>query len=505
MKLLKYLSFIYILISSLCNNCAKAQDKIRQKNDSIFSFDDHNVIYPLISNSDRKDKMHAENKYTFQIENLKKADALLEESNLVTVFENVIEEELHKFGRNLREDIQVNYNIKAIYIGPDSLVSFGHRSFFWGMYHAYADHRPVVFSPDMIWLLIMQGLTNHVNNNPEELRSLFVDLDNKANLIVHYSPKNNIITWEDMFLEFPNQIAHFTGDELINTLTSDFTTTSPTDRTISQLSIMAIAEPYFNYWGAISVCGITEVTLEGKPADWEKLLEKAQYIRKYKLDWWIDELEPILKEFVNASQGNVNKEFWQNMIKIRKGEMCGNPDFIDGWIVKFFPFFSNGNSTGLEKISVTDKLASEVFKIDLNYFFTDGIIKKVIPLEIWAGFIGLRQDKKTLALKPESGWLIRKKDESNLPLSYFFENEDYGKNYFFTVNKIPDELIQLGEADYLTIKFRGKIDIPDKMTQMKIKSLELYGTIADEETNRICKMFPDTKITINDKEYQSEK
>ena len=36
-------------------------------------------------------------------------------------------------------------------------------------------------------------------------------------------------------------------------------------------------------------CGISKINLEGTLEDWEKILEKTNKLRKYELDWWIDE------------------------------------------------------------------------------------------------------------------------------------------------------------------------------------------------------------------------
>ena len=52
-------------------------------------------------------------------------------------------------------------------IDGDSLIFFGTNSFYKGMINAYASHRAVVLSPDVIWLLISQGFAAHVNLNSE--------------------------------------------------------------------------------------------------------------------------------------------------------------------------------------------------------------------------------------------------------------------------------------------------------------------------------------------------
>ena len=46
--------------------------------------------------------------------------------------------------------------------------------FVGAVHQAYADHRPLVLSPDMFWLLICQGVAQHVNVHADGLRSKFV-------------------------------------------------------------------------------------------------------------------------------------------------------------------------------------------------------------------------------------------------------------------------------------------------------------------------------------------
>ncbi len=57
------------------------------------------------------------------------------------------------------------------------------------MYQAYADHRPFVLSPDMIWLLISQGFARHINANQESMRNDLVDFSGKLSLIVRADKK----------------------------------------------------------------------------------------------------------------------------------------------------------------------------------------------------------------------------------------------------------------------------------------------------------------------------
>lgn len=502
-----YIIFICVL-PFLCCKSKSEQPQEQQESepniivsvnyDTIPFVDDSDVIYPKTA-IPYSNKMYADNKISFQIEELEKPDKLLEEKTFSKTIDDIIQCEYIAGRVENKDSSKIESNIRGQYNGSKKLVNYGNNSFFRGMYYAYADHRPFVISPDMIWLLITQGFANHVNNNSEELRELFVDFEDKIGLIVQFDSKDDT-SWEDLFSQFPNMISDFTGNELTNILSNDFTTTTPVTKTVSNIAIMTTFESYFEYWTISIVCGIPHITLEGTPEDWEKVLKKAQYLKKYKLDWWIKELEPILKKFIETSRGNIDKEFWKNMFKISEEGICSMPDIIDGWIVKFYPYLLNGRKTSLETLPSNADLPSEIVKVNLQYQFTDNTNSKTIPLEIWGGFIGLQQDPKTFALKPEIGWFVRKKNAFNSGLAYHFDEYKEHRGLDFTVKEVPIELLKIKRIDYLTIHFTEGIKIPDEMANIKISMLELHGEISEKEIKRIAKMFPRTELHINGEE-----
>ena len=56
-----------------------------------------------------------------------------------------------------------NQRVVAWGIGDKNYASYGQHPFFKGMIDAFADHRPVVLTPDVIWFLICQGFAHYVN------------------------------------------------------------------------------------------------------------------------------------------------------------------------------------------------------------------------------------------------------------------------------------------------------------------------------------------------------
>ena len=446
----------------------------------------------------------AQNGITFEVEQLSKPEKLYPVASPDEIYRYLMLFDNESTIRITEKDIwKPPFNVIAKSESPDSLLYFGYNSFFCGMYQAYADHRPFVLSPDMIWLLINQGFAQHVNANHESLRKYFVNFSGKESLIVQSNKKlkDPSLLWEEIFPQFTEQIRKEVGGNLVETLTCNFSTTTSLEKTVSEITIMETVKSYFEFITIMIVCGIPEITLEGTPQDWEKVLNKARGLKEYKLEWWISELEPLLEEFVKASKGQVDKSFWRNMFKYHSQKQYGAPNIIDGWIVKFFPYDKEGRRNNLKQLEGRNCLPDEIVKVDVKYqeVYTDAV--KETPLEFWAGFIGLEQNSKNFALRPQIGWMVRKKDVNNdglkNKLSADAQNNGWGSGINIRVKEFPTVLLELKEIKRLDIQFIDKIDIPDEISKIKIESLTLYGKITKEGIERIKKLLPDTDIKIN--------
>ena len=446
----------------------------------------------------------AQNGITFEVEQLSKPEKLYPVTSPDEIYRYLMLFDNESTIRITEKDIwKPPFNVIAKSESPDSLLYFGYNSFFCGMYQAYADHRPFVLSPDMIWLLINQGFAQHVNANHESLRKYFVNFSGKESLIVqsHKKLKDPSLLWEEIFPQFTEQIRKEVGGHLVETLTCNFSTTTSLEKTVSEITIMETVKSYFEFITIMIVCGIPEITLEGTPQDWEKVLNKARGLKEYKLEWWISQLEPLLEEFVKASKGEVNKDFWRNMFKYHSQKKYGAPDIIDGWIVKFFPYDKNGRRNNLKQLEGGNSLPDEIVKVDLKYLEVrnDTIIET--PLELWSGFIGLQQNKDNFALRPQISWMIRKKDIGNKgllsKLRVEAQEEGIGSGISIKVKEFPPVLLELKEIKSLQIEFTNEIDIPNELSEVKIGKLELSGKIAGKGIERIKELFPNTEIKIN--------
>lgn len=161
-----------------------------------------------------------ENKVTFQIEALDKPENLLATIPFHELIKGLMLSDLG-FGKSQylkKEHLIANHLIANSKI-PENLVDFGYHAFFNGLHCAYAEHRPFVLSPDMIWLLILQGFANHIKNNSEKLRHLFVNFEGKLTLVVQddrIDIDNLDSPWELIFPEFTDKIKQHINPELVN-------------------------------------------------------------------------------------------------------------------------------------------------------------------------------------------------------------------------------------------------------------------------------------------------
>lgn len=296
---------------------------------------------------------------------------------------------------------------------------------------AFCDHRPLVISPDAVWLLVAQGLANHVNVNAEELRPKFVKQSDKITIAVRRddfikgTPEN---PWPEVFGEFTSQIREHLGATTHDLLLPKFSTTGATERAAAEVVLLDAMQSFFSY-DFHSLCGIPQIVLEGTEDDWAMLAERTRGLGRFGLEWWTDTLAPILDEFVAASRGATSVQFWQSIYKLN--HESGGP-YITGWITAFFPYLKDWQTgraerknewlekggNGLQKLLYP--LASsechrfghgpttEAFPNGLGRApFTWNYRDSKFEMEFLGGFVGVQQDADTFALRPEIGWAVR--------------------------------------------------------------------------------------------------
>lgn len=376
--------------------------------------------------------------------------------------------------------------------------------FFRTVVKAYSNHQSLVLSPDMIWLLISQGFARYVNAHPEELRPQLVEHDGKMDLVV-ITPEELLTgnpDWEKIMGDFSDSIQKYTKGDIAKTITADFTTTTPVTRIASEITLMESVKSYFEYVVMYLACGIPSVTLQGTPEDWQLVLDKAKRLKPYGLTEWIEELEPILTEFVRTAEGRPDQLFWQRMVKeVRlprlKGGGCSSdkPTELDGWVLKLFP---NEQGVTLDKIPHTRDMPADHVRVDFKYLIVapgTGEVLRETPMELWAGFIGAEEDTIANTLMPKIGWLVRINDEESTLNDLQKKNEKGAIR--LRIKEVPTVLAQLGRIKRLILDFTGKVVLPTWMDKLTIENLTISGKMTEEEKAEIQKRFP--KAVINNR------
>jgi hypothetical protein len=217
----------------------------------------------------------------------------------------------------------------------------------WGLVstvtNAYNQHHALVIRPDDVWIAILVQFNLYVNAHAEELRAQFVAHEGQQEIVVELSHIESLPTRMTDEME-----KYIVDPDLRGWILPNFSTTTSTDTIVAAVTMMATLKAYFSY-GAVLMCGIPRVTLEGEKADWEQILYKAKKLREYGSEptAWYKLLEPVLTRFVrafDAPDSAENLDFWQKVADYRGGG--SGPRYLSGWITAFCAFGSEGQWLG---------------------------------------------------------------------------------------------------------------------------------------------------------------
>ena len=397
----------------------------------------------------------------------------------------------------------------------ETLCYMGEDNLFKCMVNAYADHHPLVLSPDVVWLIIAQGFSGYVNAHSEEMRDLFVEHDGKMRLVV--AENNDVLgmsgkqgDWEKLLSDFTASVAANTKGDVVEMMTADFTTTGVTERIASQITLMDAVETFFEWWNMAAACGIPSITLTGTPDDWRKVQAKARGLSKYGLVKWSRQLDKVLAEFVRASEGQPDRLFWRSIVKkLRVDELknfrgCGdNTDItlLDGWFLTFFP----DKRTGIpqKEVAWTSSMANEMVSVPFNHVYTNPVTnedEEVVPMELWAGFVGVEVDSVTQAFTPKIGWLARVADAEAEEVARMEEKNKHSMVFYYSLSKDeptpPEILSKMSNIHHLDLYYKDEIpvNVPEWMDSLSIGRLSIDGSLTDEEEARLRQRFPNAFI-----------
>lgn len=301
---------------------------------------------------------------------------------------------------------------------------------------AFSQHRPLILSPDCIWLTIVQGFGHHINENAEALRDRMVRHSGKKKLEVKTDSLAPSL-WPGLISQFSAQILENSDPVLHETLVCEFSTTTPNIKTAYEVALMDTYQRYFDY-EMMCLCGIPKITVKGTAEDWQRIRERIEVLATYDLGWWASRLEPILDQFVATAKGNADHSFWQAIYKPQKAYAA---ELASGWIADLFPYLfgappaSRPKGSGLcagaaarrNHVLSTPRedwllpvpsspMAGNGVKLQN---FPSGLsrapVKLTLPdrtqmqLELLGGFLGVAQGVEDNALAPVVSWAVVQK------------------------------------------------------------------------------------------------
>gem|GEM_PF-828202 len=405
-------------------------------------------------------------------------------------------------------------NVLASSFSNNQLWYHGQNAFYSTFTEAFADHRPMRLSPDMVWEHICLTFSEYINQHADEMRQLLVNHQGVKDLVIKTdlttNPELDILhrpdaDWGEVISLFSQEIENNADVKLAQTMKADFSTTGLTERIASQVGLMDAVKQYFRYIDFAASCGIPYIVLDGTPADWRRVVEKTRVLEQYHMDWWTQELIPLLQEFVKAAEGKANRKFWKDIVmqdrpdRLRGGG-CSNvkPTEFDGWFLKLFP--DTNKKTIRKSIPRTTPLGPEMSHVGFKYVVHDPDLNKTLEeadIELFAGFMGIEVDDATGMLSPKIGWIARKADADAENLARIVAQQ-HGMP--LVTDDIPTALKRATTLQRLYLLFPTKdVVIPTWMDSIEIKDFKIEGRMPDETETQLKHRFPKATLvnTIN--------
>ena len=350
-----------------------------------------------------------EDGFTFEVDDVTPASTKLNETTFDVFAKNRFSKQVYAFPEEFK--------------GKSIVAHFG-NGFLKTVEYAYNDHRLLELTPDAIWLVICQSFAEHVAVNPDSLEYLLLKEDHPESITI----RNDSLTqsddqqWSKVMASFNKEIDKISTDAFKNLIVQEFSTTTPSIRTVYQATQMDVVSNYTKF-NVVTMCGFPSITLLGTPEDWQKIYDQLDEFSQFGLTHWVEELKPVLHEFILASKREPNIDFWKSFYKSAE---VYDVDVISGWILKFYPYLRE-TDRGVDRfvpnpyLEGKNYLLSEIGDESLSkgtrrckiewYRPFDSIGQET--LNLYSGFYGILQDEGTGAVRPNITWVLTADESDN--------------------------------------------------------------------------------------------
>lgn len=257
----------------------------------------------------------------FMVDDVQKNDTLLEIFSAKKVIENFIGKEVRYY------PYENDSVLKLVPISGNGLINTINL--------CYGQHRPLVLSPDIIWMTIAQGVSTHINKNFVNLeRNLFKRNKPKILKVRNDSLEYGEKHWRDLITALADSTKKYTQDDMFSFMVPRFSTTSSEIHIAYQANVLYTYKKAFTYVGE-GGCGIPYITVTGTKDDWITIKKSLPKLNELGLSYWSEELHLIIDKFISLYDNEIDVYFWKNIYK----EYSDYGEYsISGWIIKFFPY-----------------------------------------------------------------------------------------------------------------------------------------------------------------------
>ena len=274
---------------------------------------------------------------------------------------------------------------------------------------AFSNHHGIALSPDVIYNIVLQGISIHVSRQPEKYRSLLVSFGSGKQTLT--TENNQLVKgdwnnyWGASIKDLVRQIVEKAPQDSILPLAAKtrFSTTTDVEAVAHAAALMDVTSAFYDY-EVRTKCGIPFVDLLGQREDWELLASNLKLILdrpELGLQTWLRKLLDIVSNFIAAYDeddeavyvcAHQTSTWWKSIYKYHL-EGSGGDVMISGWIGQLFPYiYCNYRfPVGITSTDFVWKLYND---------------QKAYTMKLMAGLVGVTAGKESNVLQPVVGWLV---------------------------------------------------------------------------------------------------
>ena len=198
--------------------------------------------------------------------------------------------------------------------------------FFSTIMECYNNHWALRTIPDDWWCTVIRTVAIAINDNSknENVSKFFLDHVGKERLSVDVNDCK--IDFDTFFNDMTNLVeANAKIDGFVDTIRSDFSTSTSTHKLVSTIMIMTSLQEYFEYENIhINNKGIPYIELAGTEADWANLKTKLLKLKKLLKpiekeiqlqDWWGEAIS-VFEKLLETFKGDTDADWWNSILHI---------------------------------------------------------------------------------------------------------------------------------------------------------------------------------------------